>query len=273
MVKLKYGLLVLLCVNMTTLAHSQELFVLTEPASNMPSHAIGVRAMNSFMKEKVGGTNFHTMPEVMYGVNHKLMLHVQGFASTRFKGDLIWEGASLYAKYRWYSVDDVHEHFRLASYVRLSTNKADIHQQEIETMGHNSGIEVGAIATKLKNKVATSGSLSLEKALNNGKVNKFPSTQSSLATNYTFSVGKLMYPKTYTSLKQTNINIMLELLGQYLNNSGTSFLDVAPSVQFIFNSQARIDVAWRQQVYSSMQRTAANGLIIKFEYTFFNVFN
>jgi hypothetical protein len=273
MVKLKYGLLVLLGLTSALFASSQELFVLTEPASNMPSHAIGIRAMNSFMKQKAGGTNFHTMPEIMYGVNHKLMLHVQGFASTRFNGDLVWEGASLYAKYRWYSVDDVHEHFRLASYVRLSSNKADIHQQEIETMGHNSGVEIGAIATKLKDKVATGGSISLEKALNNGRANKFPSNQSSLATNYTFSIGKLIYPKTYTSLKQTNINLMLEFLGQYLNNRGTSFLDVAPSVQFIFNSQARVDVAWRQQIYSSMQRTAANGLIIKLEYTFFNVFN
>jgi len=82
-----------------------------------------------------------------------------------------------------------------------------------------------------------------------------------------------MYPKTYTSFKQTNINLMVELLGQTLAENGRSYLDIVPSVQFIINSQARIDVAYKQELYSSMLRSASNGVYLKLEYTFFNVTN
>jgi hypothetical protein len=81
-----------------------------------------------------------------------------------------------------------------------------------------------------------------------------------------------MLPKVYTNFKQTNVNLMLELLGQRLNENGKSYLDIAPSIQFIIHSQARVDIGYRQQLYSTMNRTAPNGFILKFEYTFFNVF-
>ena len=101
---------------------------------------------------------------------------------------------------------------------------------------------------------------------------KFPSTESNSAVNYTLSVGKLILPKVYTNFNQTNMNFMVELLGQRLNSNGKSYLDIAPSVQFIFNSQARVDFGYRQQLYSTLLRTAPNGFVLKFEYTFFNVF-
>ena len=160
----------------------------------------------------------------------------------------------------------------MALYGRYSLNKADIHQQELETMGHNTGYEAGFIATQLLHKIALSSSLSYERALDNNPNYKFPITESNSAMNYTLSVGKLMLPKVYTSYKQINVNLMLELLGQRLNENQKSYLDIAPSVQFIINSQARIDLAYRQELYSTMQRTAPNGVILKFEYTFFNVF-
>ena len=251
--------------------NAQELFVVTEPASNMPSKSIGVRTMNSFMYENNGTLNYHLMPELMWGVNHKLMLHLQSFHSNRVGGGLKSEGASLYAKYRVFSTDDMHSHFRLAAYGRYSKNNADIHQEEVETMGHNTGYELGLVATQLKNKTAISGSTSYERALDNRPNYKFPNTQSHHAINYTLSVGKLMYPKSYYSLKQTNINLMCELLGQTLSPNGRSYLDVVPSVQFIIRSQARIDIAYRKQLYSTMLRTAPNGFMIKLEYTFFNI--
>ena len=264
-----FFLFILLIVSLQI--NAQELFVMTEPASNMPTGAIGIRAMNSFMFEKDGTLNYHIMPEIMWGASAKWMFHVQSFASNRSTGGLKTEGGSLYAKYRFYSNDDLHKHFRMAAYGRYSINNADIHQEEIETMGHNTGYEIGIVATKLVNKVAIGSSLSFEKALNNLANNKFPTTQSNNATNYTLSVGKLMYPKKYTSLKQTNINLMCEFLGQTLNQNGKSYLDIVPSLQFIIRSQARIDVAYRKQLYSVMNRTAPNCFMIKFEYTFFNV--
>jgi hypothetical protein len=46
-----------------------------------------------------------------------------------------------------------------------------------------------------------------------------------------------------------------------------------PSVKFIINSQARIDLAYKQELYSSMLRSAPNGMYLKLEYTFFNLTN
>ena len=250
---------------------AQELFVMTEPASNMPTGSIGIRAMNSFMVDKNNTLNYHLMPEIMWGINQKLMVHLQSFQSNRSTSGLNLEGGSFYAKYRFYSSDDIHKHFRLATYGRMSLNRADIHQEEIETMGHNSGGELGIIATQLVNKLAISTTVSYEKAMNNTSINKFPEAQSNNATNYTLSFGRLMYPKVYKNLKQPNINLMIEFLGQTLNQNGKSNLDIVPSIQFIIRSRARIDLAYRKELYSNMLRTAPNGFLIKFEYTFFNV--
>jgi hypothetical protein len=139
-------------------------------------------------------------------------------------------------------------------------------------MGHNSGYEAGFIATKLLHKVAISSTISYERALDNKPNYKFPPMQANSATNYTLSIGKLMFPKVYTSYNQTNVNLMFELIGQRLNGNQKSFLDMGPSIQFIVNSQARFDIGFRQQLYSTMERTAPNGVILKFEYLFFNVF-
>lgn len=252
---------------------AQELFVMTEPASNMPTGSIGVRMSQSLLKEKfLSGYNYHLMPEIMYGASKSLMVHAAAFVSNRNK-DLIVEGGSVYGKYRIFSVDDLHSHFRLALYGRASYNTSDIHQEEIETMGHNSGFETGIVSTQLINKLAISSSISHEKAIDNSSKNPFPDSQSNSAMNYTLSIGKLVYPKMYTSLKQTNINVMLEFMGQRLNGNKKSYLDVVPSIQFIINSQARIDLAYRKQLYSEMLRTAPNGIYMKLEYTFFTIGN
>jgi hypothetical protein len=266
----KLFLIVLIFFNLNVF--SQELFVFTEPASNMPAKSFGIRDMNAFMFEKDGKLNYHNMPELMWGINKKWMVHVQGFISNRQEGGLEAEGGSLYAKYRFFSQDDVQSHFRMALYGRYSLNRADIHQQELETMGHNTGYEGGFIATKLLHKVAISSSISYERALDNKPGYKFPTTESNNAMNYTFSVGKLMLPKVYSSYDQVNVNLMLELLGQRLNENNKSYLDIGPSVQFIIKSQARIDIGYRQQLYSTMERTAPNGFVLKFEYLFFNAF-
>jgi hypothetical protein len=256
----------------STQGKAQELFVFTEPASNMPAKSFGIRDMNAFMFEQDRKLNYHNMPELMWGITKKWMVHVQGFISNRQEGGFKVEGGSFYAKYRFLSKDDIQSHFRMAAYGRYSFNRADIHQQEIETMGHNTGYELGIIGTQLLHKVAISSSISYEKAKDNKPGYKFPVTESNDAVNYTLSVGKLMLPKVYKDYRQTNLNLMLELLGQRLNNNGKSYLDIAPSVQFIINSQARVDIGYRQELYSTMKRTAPNGIVLKFEYTFFNVF-
>ena len=125
--------------------HAQELFVFTDPASNMPARSIGLRLTNTFMHdEQIHKTNYHALPEIMWGANKNLMLHAEGFFSSRNNG-LSAEGLGFYGKYRFLSNDEVHSHFRMAAYTRLSFNNSDIHQEEIEINGHNSGYETGKI--------------------------------------------------------------------------------------------------------------------------------
>ena len=64
---------------------------------------------------------------------------------------------------------------------------------------------------------------------------------------------------------------MVELVGQTININKKSYLDVVPAIQFIINSQARIDLAYRRELISSMFRTATNGVYFNLYYTFFNV--
>lgn len=254
-------------------AFSQELFVFTEPASNMPSKSLGFRDMNGFMFEKDGKLNYHNMPEMMIGISKQFMFHIQGFISNRQDGGFETEGGSLYAKYRFFSEDGKQSHFRMALFGRISKNSAESHQEEIETMGHNTGYEAGLITTQLLHKVAISSTISYERAIYNKPAYMCSSAQmNNSAMNYTFSLGKLMLPKVYTSYNQTNVNLMLELIGQRLNDNQKSFLDIGPSIQFIVNSQARFDIGYRRQLYSTMERTASNGMVFKFEYLFFNVF-
>lgn len=255
---------------------SQELFVVTEPASNVPAGSVSFKLGQSRMKEKFEeGYNYHMMPEVTWGINKNIMVRASGFISNRnssnINKDLTTEGGSLYAKYRFLSTDGFHSHFRMAVFGRYSINNSDIHQEEIETMGHNSGYEAGLVVTKLIKKIAVSASLSVEKAQDNKPNYTFPESQGDIAVDYTVSFGKLMYPSTYADFKQTNINLMLELAGQTLNENQRSFLDVVPSIQFIVNSQARIDIAYKHQIYSSMLRSAPNGVYFNLQYTIFNL--
>jgi hypothetical protein len=255
-----------------TAVHAQELFVYTEPASNMPLGSLGVRLANMIMNEKNASRyNYHLIPEVMWGVNKRLMLHVDGFISNQDKS-LALEGGSFYAKYRFLSNDQVHNHYRMAGYARASINNSVINQEDIDLYGHNSGWQAGIVSTGLLHKTALSANVSYLHAMDNSRDNKLPSGQSKSAINYSFSFGQLLLPKEYTDYKQTNMNLMIEMLGQTLGSNGKSYLDVAPSLQFIFNSQARIDIGYRQQLYSSMYRTAPNGFLIRFEYLFFNAF-
>ena len=151
---------------------AQELFVYTEPASNMPAHSVGLRVSNLLMHDQMdGGTNYHLIPEVMLGVNKHLMLHAEGFFSNR-SGGLAAEGGGLYAKYRFLSKDKVYRHFRMAAFARVARNDGGIHQEEIIINGHNSGVEGGLIATQLLHRQALSATVSYAFATGNAGGNE-----------------------------------------------------------------------------------------------------
>ncbi|ANE53076.1 hypothetical protein [Flavisolibacter tropicus] len=268
--KLAFSLFSLL---FSLVAMSQELYTATEPASNRAVGSLGVRVDNSIMDEvNSSKTNYHLIPDLMFGISKTVMVSGGVFFSNRSQS-FESEGGTLYAKYRFLSKDAVQKHFRMALFGRLSFNNSDVHQEEINMYGHNSGVEVGTVATQLLRKVALSSSLSLVKAADNGNNNKFVyGSKQSKAVNYTFSVGRLMLPKEYKNYKQTNFNVMLEFLSQYNPGSGKYYLDAAPSLQLIFNSQGRLDIGYRKELTSSLIRTAPNGFFVRIEYNLFNVF-
>jgi len=252
---------------------AQELYSATEPASNIASGAIGFRLNNSIMDERNSSKiNYHLIPEVMLGISRKLMVSGNVFFSNRsevFRS----EGGSLYMKYRFFSSDAVQRHFRMAVFGRISYNNSDIHQEEINMNGHNTGTEIGMVATQLLRKVALSSGISFLNAMDNGNNNKFVyGLKESKAINYTFSFGKLILPKAYKDYRQTNINFMVEFLNQVNVGSGKYYVDIAPTIQMIFNSQSRVDIGYRKELSSTLLRTAPNGFYIRLEHNFFNAF-
>jgi len=237
----------------------------------MPAKTMGLRLNNWFMHPADGGAiNYHVFPEVMLGLSKKVMVHIDGIFSDR-QGKLAPEGAGVYLKYRFLSIDNMHRHYRMAAFGRLTTNNSDVHQEELATYGHNSGLQLGLIGTQLLHKVAISGTGYYERIVNTERPKEGTLAMPIDAVTYSLSVGKLMLPKSYASYRQTNLNLMVELLGQKAMSADKGYLDIAPSVQLIFNSQTRIDIGYRKQLWTNMIRTAPNGLLVRVEHIVFNV--
>lgn len=250
--------------------NAQELFLLTNPASNVPKNTMVVRGMNSFFQRTVDNSiSYHLMPEIEYGLSRKVMVIANSFISNEDNKTNL-EGASILTQYRFYSNDETKKHFRMALWGRFSINNADIHQEEIELNGHNSGVRIGLTGTQLLHKTAISTTFSFQQAFDNLN-NKIPNSYSTRSIDYTLSLGQLVLPRKYISFNQTNLNLMIEILGQTHTADGKSYLDIAPVIQFIIKSKARLDIAYRRQLYSSMLRTQPNGMILNFQYNIFNI--
>jgi hypothetical protein len=270
---MKRVLTLLFCILNFQLGFTQELFSFTEPASNMPSKSIGFRLTNTLMNEDASNKlNLHLLPEIMVGLNRHIMLHAEGFISDR-NNKLVAEGAAIYGKYRFFSKDDIHSHFRLAAFSQCAFNTSDVHQDAIDLRGHNSGFNLGLVATKLIKKTAISTSIAYVQALDNGKTAEYQfKNNNKAAIDYTLSIGKLLLPKEYVDYKQTNLNGMFEMLCQTNLSTGKTFVDLAPSLQFIILSRMRVDLGYRFPLSKDLYRTATSGGMIRLEYNIFSAF-
>ena len=266
---------------MITCGMAQELFVSTEPASNMATGSIGLRLNTRIFKmETAGDFSYRLNPELMIGVNNRLMLHLNLYASDMYQPSLRWEGAGIYAKYRFYSNDDVQTHFRIAVFsmislidnpVSLKSGNQTYTSDEIDLDGNNSGLLAGLVATQLLHKLALSGSVAFTNRWDNLDASKLPG-QPAEGVNYSFSGGYLIWPTVYKNFRQTNINLYAEFLGSSSLDKKSYFLDAAPAIQFIFNSISRLDFSWRMQLSGDMERLSKNEYIIRYEYNFLNAF-
>jgi hypothetical protein len=249
---------------------AQELYVNTEPASNMAAKSLAIRLENQGYN--TNGLKNRSTLETMYGANKNLMLHAALYASNFYQPTQRFEGASAYAKYRFLSIDSVQTHFRGAVFAKLSTINNPLVNQEIALEGDNSGWQSGVVFTQLLHKLALSGSASYLHAFNNTGGYVLPVGNARDAIGYTLSAGYLLLPKTYTGYNQVNLNLYVELLGKNNPGYGQSYLDVAPAVQLIFNSVFRVDFAYRTPLYGNMLRNSQNMYLVRLEYNLFNIF-
>ena len=251
-------------------AFSQELYVNTEPASNMATHSIGIRLENQGFFTPVYKNR--TSLEIMYGASKSLMIHGTLYNSDYYHSQQHFEGGSVYAKYRFLSIDSVQKHFRGAVFAKVADINNPLVNQEIGLEGDNSGFQTGVVFTQLLHKLALSASASYLHALDNSGGYTLPATNARDAVGYTLSAGYLLFPKSYENYNQVNMNVYAELLGKTNPGYGQSYLDIAPAVQLIFNSVFRVDFSYRTPLYNNMIRTSQNTYLVRLEYNLFNVF-
>jgi hypothetical protein len=257
-------------------AKSQELYVYTEPASGMPAKSLGIKLSANYM----GPQAWHNRPmqrytpEIMLGINKKWMVHAGTTFGDMHTSNFAWESVYLYSKYRFLSHDEIHKHFRMAAFADLSYSRVPFHNDEVSLQGDKSGVQAGIIATQLWNKFALSGTVShtqvLDKSRNSKNVIYVPSRIYQVL-GYSLSGGYLLLPFNYTDYKQTNLNLYAELLAQQSLDRKAYYVDLAPAIQLIFNSNTKLNLGYRLQLGGTMQRMAKTSWLISIERTFLEV--
>jgi hypothetical protein len=251
---------------------AQELYVLTEPASNMPAHSISIKQTAKILQDGIThSVNNRQSTELMFGVSKNWMVHAATTFSNIYTNQFRWESVRSYAKYRFLTADGMYSHFRMAAFAEAAYSRNISHYDELSLEGDHSGVQMGIIATQLLHKLALSSTIGVIENLQEGRNNKtVPQTQPYQALNYSLSAGYLLFPKKYDNYKQVNVNLYLELLGQHSLDMQRNFIDAAPAVQFIFNSQAKLNAGYRFQLTGNMNRTSDDSWLLSFEWLFLN---
>ena len=251
----------------------QELYVFTEPASNMPVSSLMVKYEAKLLKgyHSQNTEQRHSL-ETHFGLSKKWMIEVGATMSDMYSSSLQFESLNFYTKYRFYSNDEVHRHFRAAAFLEGSYSRNEPFYDEISFDGDQSGLRAGVILTQLLHKLALSSTLSMSQVIHETRFDKTSAADAYpwQAFNYTLSAGYLLFPRNYNSFKQTNFNLYVELLGSRALDKSLSYLDLAPAVQFIFNSNAKLNAGYRFQLNGNMTRMAKQSWLITLEITFLN---
>jgi len=277
---------------------AQELFPNNEPASSVPKGVLGIKVFDETYQEVNLLRNMFAL-RLMYGVLPKLSVMATGTVSnhhgTEFPPNLVshthsgnqttyssgtfqrgieypyqFNGISLYAKYRFLTIDQEKKHFRMALYGQWSDVKVAHDETEPNLMDDTKGYGGGLITTYLINHLAisfTTGFIvpgqynGLAPDIQGGiNVGDIPTeVKYGKAFEYHLSFGYLLYPKKYDNYKQTNWNVYLEFMGKSYEAAvvhqaythlvpiqtplleAGSYVDVCPGVQAIVNSKLRID--------------------------------
>jgi len=254
--------------------NGQELFVFTEPASNMPAHSISGKITDHFVTSDAIYSRFsqRLMPQIMFGFSKKWMVHFGGTFSNMHTKEFKYESVNLYAKYRFLSKDEVHKHFRMAVFADGSITEAPFHYDETSLMGDKSGIEAGVIATQLSNKLAVSAIFSHTQVFDKSRNSEviYVPARNYQVMNYSLSAGYLLFPKEYTDYRQMNVNLYSEFFIEQALDIKKYCFDMAPAVQFIFNSNTKLNLGYRFQLSGNMSRMSKTNWQVSLERTFLN---
>lgn len=265
---MKKIVLLLFLAGALSTGRGQELYPYTEPASNMPAKALAAK-LNTNFGYFSGPLKQRYTPEVQAGFNKYLMAHIGTTFSNMHTEDLKWESVYATLKYRFLSKDEVHKHFRMALFAEGGYSKNEASYDELNIFGDVSGLQAGLIATELVNKFAASATASYIHSLApKGEHEHYNPAEKALS--YSLSAGYLVLPLEYTSYDQTNFNIYAELLGQKALDKDAYFVDLAPAIQLIFKSTAKLNVGYRFELGGNARRNMDNSLMVSFEYLFLN---
>ena len=252
---------------------AQELYVFSQPASNVPSKSLSFKATSRFTESRATDKyRQRYLPEVMFGVDKNWMIALGAAFSNHYFSNIRYDGARLYAKYRFLSNDDVHRHFRMAAFADAAYTRNPYRYQEVTLEGDNDGAQIGLIATQLVNKTAVSATAAYTRIFAAKAEHQQHLGHALNMLNYSISAGQLLLPKEYTGYGQTNLNLYLEVMGMKGLDNDHYLLDLAPAVQLIFNSNTKVNLGYRFQVTGNMTRVGENMIQVGVEYTLLNAF-
>lgn len=263
---------IVLGLSICSIVKAQELYIFSNPASNIPAKTIVAKASMKTMKSYHNNEReYRFMPELQLGLTKNWMLTGGvSFSNMFFQSKQQFESARLYTKYRFYSNDELHKHFRAAVYASGAWSNNPLVYQELNLEGDNSGVQLGVVATQLVNKFAASAGVAFVRQLE--KENKlflgYPFSNQAL--QYNLSMGYLLFPRKYENYKQTNLNLYCEFLAQQSTDIKSGYIDIAPAVQLIFNSSTRFNVGARYQLTGNAHRMTERSLFISLEHYFLN---
>jgi hypothetical protein len=255
-----------------TKGFSQELYIFSNPASNIPAKSLVLKGMGkSVVAYHDLNREYRFASEIQVGIHKNLM--VAGglsFSDMYFLSKQQFESYRIYAKYRFLSKDGLHQHFRMAAHASYSRTNNPLVYQELNTEGDNTGFQTGLIATGLVNKLAVSGGLSYMQLEKGKRKINLGLPFSNNAFNYNLSLGYLLFPFKYKDYRQVNLNLYCELLGQKNTDINRSFIDVAPAIQLIVASRMRINAGARFQLSGNTHRMANEAVYVSLEYYILN---
>lgn len=251
---------------------AQELYIFSEPASNVPAKSINLKYAGKYQQGIMSGNTEHRqMLSAQLGVDRKWMLRTGMTVSNMYQPATTFESMNMGFKYRFFSRDDVHKHFRVAVYGDGSWSRNEPMFDELTVDGDQSGVQAGLIFTQLLHKLAVSVNLSRLEVLNprrweSAHANAHPYS----AHNYSISAGYLLFPRHYSNYGQTNLNLYVEMLGSRNIRKSGGFLDIAPGLQLIIKSQTKLNFGYRTQIQANMFRMSTERFIFSMETTFLN---